>query len=263
MSPRRGILARLRARLGDERGFTLIEMVMATALGMVVFTVALNVFDNGRRASARVQDRTEVVQRGRTTMETLTKELHSQTCLGPGYPAIVYADANRVTFYANVGPADWNRAYPAAPITDPATFRPERFDLVFANSTVTEYAYLPLTSTSWVPPANPAGWTPGYSATPIRTRVLATNLTTAKDAQGNAVPFFRYYAFSASDPIEPTNLLTAPLSDADRSRTVQILLSFVAHPANPQSDFVSTTFQTQVYARTADPTDPTHSPQCI
>lgn len=262
MSPARRVLHRLRARLGEERGFTIIEMLMATLLGSLVFLVTLNVFDNGRRASARVTDRTEVVQRGRTAMETLTKELHSQTCLGPGYPAITYGDDNHVTFFADLGAADWNAAYPASPMADD-TFRPERFDLAFAGGKVTESVYLPLTSSSWVPPANPAAWTPGYSATPVRVRVLATNLTTTKDAQGNAVPFFRYFSFSASDPIEPTNRLTTPLAPADRARTVQMLLSFVAHPANPQNDSVSTTFENQVYARTADPTDPTHSPQCI
>lgn len=255
------LLRRIRARLGDERGFTLIEMLVATVLGSIVFMVALNVFDNGRRASARVVDRTAVVASGRTTMDTLTKELHAQTCLGPNYPAITYADDNRVDFYADLGGE---------------VFRPDKYSLVFANGTVTEYVYPPLSDTSWQPPSPvPAGWTPGYSTTPSRTRTLATDLTLVREA-GSDTPFFRYFAFSATDPIQPTNRLPTPLgvhdqADSsgklvpidDRARTVQILLSFQAHPVNPQSDMVSTTFQNQVYARTADPTDPTHSPQCI
>jgi len=56
-----------------------------------------------------------------------------------------------------------------------------------------------------------------------------------------------------------------PLSAADAARVVQIRVSFSALPSRGGSS-ASTAgepFSANVYIRTADPTDPDHSPLCI
>lgn len=225
-----------RGNIRAEQGFTLIELLVTALLGIIVLLGAFNVFDSGLRASANVQDRTEVVQRGRTAMEQLTQELRSQTCLGPGYPAITYGDGNTIIFYANFGTG----------------FAPEQRRLIYSPSadTLTEYSYQ-LNGT--LPNVTPA-------PSPYRTRLLLTNATPSNSDQS----FFHFYAFTGQDPITPSALLSVPLSSGDAARTVQIVAGFVVHPIRGrQNDRVATTFENQVYARTADPTDPVHSPQCI
>jgi type II secretory pathway pseudopilin PulG len=233
------VIARLRARLRDEHGFTLVELVVTCAIGVTLLLATFMVFDSALRAQTRVTDRTEQVQRGRVAMEQIVQQLRSQVCLGPGYPAVEYGDASSVRFYADLAHSD---------------FVPQRRELVFANGTLTERVYSGR--------ANPGG-TPPYTfgTTPTRTRVLLDRIQLRRQG-GATVPFFTYYAFNGDDPIRPSAELPVPLSAADRARVVQMRVSFLVQPSRP-ADNEGEPFSTNVYVRTADPTDPDHSPLCI
>jgi len=234
-------LASLRARLGGERGFTLIEMLVALLIGSIVFGAAMSIFEAGQRSSTRVQDRAESVQRGRTVMEQLTQRIRSQVCLGPGYPAMTAGSSTGMTFYMDIG--DEN-------------FQPQQMRLTYDPSNGGQ-----ITETTWnmTKTGLPTGSGWQVAASPSRVRVLADHL-----ALNGATPFFQFYSFTASDPIAPTNLLAVPLSAADLARVVQVVLTFRPTPMRgDQNAFVSPLFQNQVYVRTADPTDPIHSPLCV
>ena len=118
-------------------------------------------------------------------METITQELRSQVCLGPGpgLAAVTAGDGNFVEFYADLG--DNNSR--TAPGTD--VFRPDRFRLTYdpAAKTVVEQVY------------QGAG-TPPYSMTFTlrRTRTLLQNVDLV-----SGKPFFRYFAFTGTEPIAP------------------------------------------------------------
>src|SRR4051794_28138499 len=97
------VIGRLRARLRSERGFTIIEMLVASAIGVVVLLVLLNLLDATQTATSRVTARVDGTQRGRTAMEQVTQRLRSQTCVSSLTPIIVGdttspTDANSVTF---------------------------------------------------------------------------------------------------------------------------------------------------------------------
>lgn len=238
MTARARIAARLRAaRRGatGERGFTLVELLVTISVGMVVLFAVFGLLDVSLRASSRVQDRTDVVQRGRNAMEQITQELRSQTCLGSGYPALTQADSNSMTFYADLGDE---------------TFTPQKRTLTYSAGTIVERLY-PMTG----------GTLPNvtFAATPSRTRTLITNI-----APVSGTPVFRYYKFTLTDPITPSVLMTTPLSAADLANTVRIAVSFVAQPLQgTANNSVSTTFENYVYVRTSDPTDPQRSPACL
>jgi prepilin-type N-terminal cleavage/methylation domain-containing protein len=230
---------RARARLRDERGFTLVELLMTTVIGTIVLLAAFGIFDAALHAQTRVDDRSDSVARGRNAMEQVVQQLRSQVCLGPGYPAVAYGDGSHVTFYADL--AD-------------TTFVPQKRDLTFAGGTLTERDY------TGTPQAGPPPYS--FSGTPSRTRVIARNLANQK--QGAAtVPFFTYYSFNAANPVRPANLLAVPLSAADMARVVQVTVAFAALPSRGASALAAEPFTANVFVRTADPTDPDHSPLCI
>lgn len=219
----------------EEAGFTLVELLVTLVIGVIVLMAGFTIFDAGGRATARVQDRTALVQTGRTVMEQVTQMLRSQVCLGLNLPAITQADNNSITFYTDVGDE---------------SFVPQRRQLIFSGSTLTEYDY------------DGTGTAPNmtFPITPTRTRVLATNL-----ANVPSTPFFRYYAFTGPNPVTPTLLLTTPLSTGstgDAARVVQIEVTYQVNPDHAAYKVPPTPFDSVVYARTSDPTDPTHSPQC-
>lgn len=231
--------ARIRRRLSDERGFTLVELLVSTSIGVVVLLATFAIFDSALLAQNRVDDRTDSIARGRTGMEQIVQQLRSQVCLGPSLPAIEYGDEDQVTFYADLANT---------------TFVPERRDLTFSGGALTERDY----------PGRASGGSPPYtfSAAPARTRVILDRLTLASPG-GTPIPFFTYYGFDGSTPPQPTNELPVPLTAAGRAQVVQIRVSFMALPARVSSSSTGEPFTTDVFVRTADPSDPEHSPLCI
>lgn len=230
------------SRLRDEGGFTLAELLVALTIGVGVLLVAGTLSTAFLHAQTRVSDRSESIARGRTAMEQIVQELRSQVCLGPGYPAITYGDGSHVTFYADL--AD-------------TTFVPEQRDLSFANGMLTEKVYTG-TATGGQPPFR-------FATTPSRTRVVLDRMQLARAADATTIPFFRYFSFDGNDPIRPANLLATPLSDSDEARVVQVSISFAALPSRGGglSGQTAEPFAANVYMRTADPSDPEHSPLCI
>ncbi len=228
-------LARIRRRLCDDRGFTIVELLVSTTIGVTVLLGTFAIFDSALLAQNRVDDRTDSIARGRTAMEQIVQQLRSQVCLGPSLPAIEYGDDDEVRFYADLAST---------------TFVPERRVLTYAGGALTQRDYA----------GRASGGSPPYTfnATPARTRVILDRMTLA-----SPTPFFTYYGFDSRTPPEPTRLLPVPLSDADRALVVQIGVSFMALPSRASSSSAGEPFMSDVFVRTADPSDPEHSPLCI
>jgi type II secretory pathway pseudopilin PulG len=216
--PVTGALAAIRRRLAREEGFSLPELLVTCLIGTMVLLVSFSMFDSGQRANARVQDRVEIQQKGRTAMEQVIQQLRSQTCMGVNQPAIVQGDSSSITFYADM---------------DEEAYRPEKRRLTLAGGLLTEEVW---TGTGTAPNVT-------YPVTPARTRVL---LRDAVPVDGST-PFLRYYEFDGTAPVTPSRLLAVPLTTGATGKA--------ATPAVP--------FETYTYVRTADPLDPTHSPQCL
>jgi prepilin-type N-terminal cleavage/methylation domain-containing protein len=240
-----------RRLFNDERGFTLMEMLVTLVVGSILLTAIFGALDYSVKANGKVQDRVDSTQRGRAAMELITQQLRSQICLGPGYPAIPVtpaSDGNSVTFYTDLG-GD--------------TPKLQRRTITYSSGTLYETDYnvtgtIPTTPTFTLARSN---W------------VLADKLTQAVDPVTNQViPFFRYFGFTPS-PVLPNKWLnsTAPsytLADADKPSVVQVSISFVANPlrgpgVQGTNNKSLSTFQQDVYVRTSDASDPDHSPQCI
>lgn len=225
----------------DQRGFSLVEMLVATTVGVGVLLGAMTLSSALLHAQTKVSDRSESIARGRTAMEQIVQQLRSQVCLGPGWPAITYGDGSRVVFHADLA----NR-----------TFVPERRELAYANGSLTERAY------AGAPQAVQDQPPFAFASTPSRTRVVLDRMQLRREG-GRDVPFFRYYSFDANNPIRPANLLATPLSAGDAARVVLVAVSFGALPSRGGSGTTAEPFTANVYVRTADPTDPDHSPLCI
>lgn len=232
-------LDRIRRRLRDERGFTVVELLVSTSIGVAVLLGTFAIFDSALLAQTRVDDRTDSIARGRTAMEQIVQQLRSQVCLGPSLPAIEYGDDDEVRFYADLAST---------------TFVPERRVLTYAGGALTQRDYA----------GRASGGSPPYtfSASPSRTRVILDRMTLAS-LSGTPIPFFTYYGFDGSTPPQPTREFPVPLSDADRAQVVQMRVSFMALPARASSSSTGEPFTAEIFVRTADPSDPEHSPLCI
>ncbi len=220
-------------------GFTLMELVMAMALGMVVLLAAFNVVDRAFFTNKAISDREDSLQRGRSMLEQMTRELSSMVCVGTSN-AVTAADTGGISFYTYLGDP-----------TKAATQNPEWHTLSFASGTITEKDYK-VTSTD-----------PSIvvASTPYRTATLS-NVSLAKDTSGSNISLFQYYKYDPSQTGTGALLkLSTPVSATDQGVLADIKITFVVTPtgrssATPQS----TTYADDVLWRSPDPDNPATVP---
>lgn len=257
-------LQSLRRRLNSQSGFTLIELLVSLSIGMIVLLAAGNLLDASGRASAEVQDRVDAVQRGRVATEQLTQRLRSQVCLNSGTPAVAFASTDELWFYTDLG-------------DHTAGFFPEARKLRLVagasgqNSSLVEDVW----DTVVVRPTRAQTAADTFGRPPSRTRTVIADMSLAidtddRDADSNKTefrPLFEYFRFLNvnPNPVTPDDRLTTPLNEAAMERVVRIVATFDARPTrSPRTrNQLDTRFETDVFVRTADPTDPDNSPSCL
>jgi prepilin-type N-terminal cleavage/methylation domain-containing protein len=234
--------SRMNRLRSDESGFTLPELLTAMVIGMVVLLAAFMLLDRAVSTSAKLSDRQDSTQRGRLAMEVVSRELRSQVCLGDGQP-IVAGDDNSVTFYANLS-SNSNAA-------DKRVLR-----YVASEKRLYEDVY---TGTGTFPDLT-------FPATPTRTRELLNPLQPVLDGTVTR-PIFRYYKYKVGGTPGELLQLASPLSAVDAPDVVTIKIAFAALPqrkvARTTDVADATTFESDVYVRLADPTQPSEGPRCL
>ena len=233
----------MKARLhSDQSGFTLPELLTAMVIGMVVLLAAFMLLDRAVSTSAEVSDRQDSAQRGRLAMELVTRELRSQVCLGEGQPITAGNDTS-VTFYANLS-------------TNPDSADKRVMRYVASEKRLYEDIY---TGTGTFPDL-------AFAATPTRTRELLRPVQPVVDGTVTR-PMFRYYKYKVGGTPGELEQLASPLSATDAPEVVMIKAAFAALPqrmverATDVAD--ATTFESDIYVRLADPTQPTEGPRCL
>ena len=231
------MLARLHK---DESGYSLTELLMAMIVGLIVLFAAFLLLDTANSTSAQIADRQDAVQRGRSAMELLTRQVRSQVCLGAAVQPITYGDPDTVTFYADL--TDGSKNIERRKITFDATAK-----------TITEQVY---PGTGPYPDLV-------FPVAPAQTRVLLTKVERAADS-GTPIAFLRYYAYDAAGAPGALRQLPTPLSGANAPLVVMMKIAYKAFPdtKNPR-DRDSTSFHNDVYVRLANPTAPTTGPRCL
>ena len=98
-----GNLLVTRARLRDEDGFTLVELLAAMVVGMIVLFAVFGLLDGAVRIHARTTDQIETSGRGRLAIDLMSQSLGSRICLGE-VPSLVAASDTSVEYYASLAP---------------------------------------------------------------------------------------------------------------------------------------------------------------
>jgi Tfp pilus assembly protein PilW len=230
------------SRFSESRGFTMMELVVAMALGMIVLLAAFTVIDRAFTSNKAVQDREDALQRGRITLELMTRQIRSMTCAGQTTPVSVGKD-DSISFYTYMGD----------PTASGATTLPELHTLSFANNAITEQDFK-VTDISTTPPT--------VAATAYKTRTLLTNVVPV-----SGIPIFSYYTYDLG-ATQGTGTLTqlstnsgAGVNATDRPTIVKVAINFLTRPTGINvSDPHSTTFQDDVFWRAVDPESPTAQP---
>lgn len=211
-----------------EAGFSLPELLVAMAIGLIVIFGAFMLLDSSTRLSKATAQRVDATQRGRLALDLMMRELRSQVCLSGTTPPIVSGNATQVTFYVNLGGPDQ---------------LPERHQISLESGD--------LVLRRWVGTGVPPTMT--WPATPTSTRTLLENVTT----QGST-PLLRYFTWGAGSPLVPDSPLAAPLSGTSLALVVRIAVALRVQPARDFRDGSArgwADLQDAAFVRFADPND--------
>jgi prepilin-type N-terminal cleavage/methylation domain-containing protein len=188
--------------LGDSRGFTVAEMLMAMAVFTIVFGTIIATIQVATHSQSKVSRHVIADQQARPVMTALIDRLHS-SCVAPGIaPIQAGSTGSAISFVSKAGSA--------------VSPTPDKRVVSLSGTTLTEQVY---PATSGAPPS----WT--FSGTATSDRTLLTGVTAAKlGSPAVAVPVFRYYAYVGGQ-VSATPL-AVPLSAADAAKTVQVEVAF-------------------------------------
>jgi prepilin-type N-terminal cleavage/methylation domain-containing protein len=229
----------------DQSGYSLVELLMAMAIGSIVLTGVMTVFLRGADGALKVSNRVDALQRGRLTMDRAVTLLSSQTCVvdsnGNSQAPIIDGQDNQVTFYANLGLVD----------TDPTRYS-LRYDA--ATKRLWEDRF---------PPSRNAAGTLVYPAAPGASRIIGTNIV--PDPAG--APLFTYWRFitDAGPTLGMINgtALATPLSATDQLNAVRVRVSFATRPErSTTADLGSTNLEAVATVGSANPGEPTKGVNC-
>jgi Tfp pilus assembly protein PilW len=230
-----------------ERGLTLMETLVAMVTGMVVSFALFAILDVSLHQSARLQDKVQADQLGRTAMNRVIDELHS-TCISANFhPILAESGENELLFID---------AFSKEAIITKA----QKHKIVWNKATgaLTDYTY---NSTSGEWPEIEYSKT----ASPSSGVRLASNIAQSESG-GKKVPIFQYFSYantsneSALTPLSTLN--TTPLSvpfktEAEAGLAASVLISFNAAPSDDNTALGrSVDFSSQVtFAFSAPPAE--------
>lgn len=229
----------------EERGFTLIELMVSLMLGMIVLGALFSLVTASSRATKRTSDRVDASQRGRSAMSTVIQELRASTCL-PGTTEGTYvrpftvATPTTVTWYANL---DNDPQTDRDGDGDP-TYEPQQRRLTYVPEAGATPSRLVEERWSARPPI--AAGTP-----PSMSRTLLTHL---EPTSGTGV--FSYGAYANGTDRSP-----GPFVPGDLTRVVRVDVDFRVRPTSPSvAQETSAALSSSAYARVINRTTSTAFP---
>jgi prepilin-type N-terminal cleavage/methylation domain-containing protein len=212
---------RIRRRMREERGFTLIELMVSAAIGSVIMLVAYGLMDATIRAFGDSTDRTEVASRGRIALDAATQALRSPVCLEPETSAVISADGSSIQFWSDTTGSDFRTGNP----------QPVVRELSVAGGVLTERVRA----------------TVGGAVT--QQRELAAGVS-----QIGSTPYFRYWKLSpaTTPPRRADVAVTTPAAATDLPLIARVSISFQVDPRSGGNAKSAAQFQNDVYIRSFD-----------
>jgi Tfp pilus assembly protein PilW len=203
------------SRVGDESGFTLVELLMTMLTSLVIMSAIVMMLTTSLRNQDRINRRVDANQRVRPVMTRIIQELHS-ACVAPRMTPVIGdgttggSTATRISFLSQSGAA--------------VTPTPDLHVISLSGGTLSETVY-PATGGT-----QPGPWT--FSGTPIagwNNRPLLTNVSAPSPGP------FQYYDFvNGQVDTSPT---AVPLSATDAAKVAIVKVTLSSSPTKGVSTF--------------------------
>lgn len=228
----RNLARKARAALRDERGFTLIELIVATMAGIIVAAATSAVVIASVHFSSNFGNRVDANQEGRVAMEKITQALNS-SCVATGVTPLVGTPAPTGMVGGAASGSDASDAVFYSALSDSPTIEPNEVEISLTGTAPSQqlvlYTYANSNAATTPPPAPP--WTFATTATPSGGFVLLPDAAQAT-INGAVKPVFQYFSYNTATGQMNTTPLAVPLSATDAANTAEVTVSFEALPSN-------------------------------
>jgi Tfp pilus assembly protein PilW len=226
--PRHRVRA-LARRLRDERGFTLLELLVATVAGIVVTAAMGAIVVVAVHFTSSTTDRVDANQQGRLAMTKITQALNS-SCVSAGVPPIQpNSDANDLIFLSAL--SDAPSIYPNLLTVQLSGGALTMLTDANVGSTGSTGATGATGSTGATGTTAVDGWT--VTSTPTISFTLVQHATNAV-VSGTTVPVFQYYTYNSTTGTISNNVTpsTGQTLGADAANVVEVVISYQALPTD-------------------------------
>jgi Prokaryotic N-terminal methylation motif len=190
--------------LRDQRGTTLVELIVGLAVGLVVLTMLSTVIVITLHGSTRVSARVEATQNGRVVLARVMEELHS-ACVSPKIAPVQSGSSGTLLKFIRAGGSEGAAAAPVPTLTE----------ITYSGGVISQ-------SDHAVSGGTAPNWTFSSTAT---TRQLMSHV--APVTSGG--PIFSYFAYSNGALSETPQ--TTPLSVGEAALTVEVRMAITASPS--------------------------------
>jgi type II secretory pathway pseudopilin PulG len=191
--------------MSDERGFTLIELMVGTVVSLAVLSAIMAMVQVATGDQSRVSEQVIANQRARPAMNRIIDRLHA-ACVSPGLaPVRQGSDANTLVLWSKAGEA--------------VSPTPDQYVFTLAGGALTQTV---ATGTG----TEPSNWTFGSASAPL---LLVDGAGAAQVGEPpKEVPLFRYFAYEGGQVASAP--LATPLSEENAQKVVQVDIAFAVEP---------------------------------
>ena len=236
MQPVSAILSTARRASSEQSGFTLVELVVAMAMGIIVMFALSYIMIAMLHQSQRTFTRVDATRQARVALNNIDNELHS-ACVDGSPPVQANSTGSTLIFLSYSG----NAASPA----------PVWHQLTFSGGTLKDYRFAATQNPSYVSTGTGPEWQQGSALTPASVTLLSNVSQQMNGAL--LVPVFRYFRYTQATPdsggdmyytipdgstvnpltgaaitINPLSVTGSGLSQDDAANTVEVMINLVA-----------------------------------
>lgn len=218
------------ARLRDDAGFTLLEVLVAALIGTIVTGAAFSFLIFANEDASHITERVGVDQRARIALQRVVSELHS-VCVAPGVVPIVEGSNSTVMkFVSEAG-------------EEAALTAPELHELVFTAPSGSKLGTL-VENTYKNTGGNAASYT--WATTPASTTKVLNGVEETSYQTEKPTPVFRYYRYYQEGdavPLEHTSVpygeinpnALASVTSSTARLVVKVTLAFTVTPEGTEA----------------------------
>ena len=234
------IQAVARRATSEQSGFTLVELVVAMAMGIVVMFALSYIMIAMLHQSQRTFTRVDATRQARVALNNVDNELHS-ACVDGSPPVQATSTGSTLIFLSYQGTS-----------TSPT---PVWHQLTFSGGTLKDYRYNATQTSTYLATGTGQEWQQGTALSPASVTLLSN--VSQQTLNGNPVPIFQYFAYtlaatdsgnntyytvpdgSTVNPLTGAAITAAPLSvtgtglsQTAAGNTVEVMINLVAGATN-------------------------------